>query len=301
MRRTPSRPDRAGFTLVELLVVITIIAILFALTSAAVIKALQKGDEVRTRNEISQLAAAVQAFKTDFAASYIPDRFVLPPAADPTGESLQYVSALWPRISATYLGNTTASRTAWGVGGTGNQVYILQGHQTLVFFLGGARDATGIPIGFSNSPTDPLDTTSPNRKGPYFDSFPIGRLKTFNFGSASTTSPWNTVTAITANNTTYTSFIDIYGTMPYIYFSAKKATNDYNNLSTDQQFGCAPYLQSATRFVNPSGFQIISAGKNTTFNGGGTAWPGAGGTLSTADGYYNVANFYQTLLGIAPN
>ena len=57
MRRTPNRPARrAGFTLVELLVVITIIAILFALTSAAVVKALGKMDEVRTRNDISQLA-----------------------------------------------------------------------------------------------------------------------------------------------------------------------------------------------------------------------------------------------------
>ena len=54
------------------------------------------------------------------------------------------------------------------------------------------------------------------------------------------------------------------------------------------------------RYANPTGFQIISAGKNGLFNTGGTAWPGAGGS-TTIDGYYNIANFHPTLLGIAAN
>src|SRR4051794_36951074 len=115
MRRTPTGPGRrGGFTLVELLVVITIIAILFALTSAAVVKAMGKADEVKLRNEISQLAGAVQAFKTEFQAPYLPDRLVLPPGMDPTGESAQYVSSLWPRIDKNTLGNSTGTFTVNG-------------------------------------------------------------------------------------------------------------------------------------------------------------------------------------------
>src|SRR5256885_11964690 len=141
MRRTPTRSARrAGFTLVELLVVITIIAILFALTSAAVIKALGKSDEVRTRNDISQLQSAIQAFKTDFQVSYIPDRLILPPGADPTLESKQYISTLWPRINSAYLLDTPLARTIWGVQPGNNTIQILQGHQTIAFFLGVARD-----------------------------------------------------------------------------------------------------------------------------------------------------------------
>ena len=68
----PTYPGpRPGFTLVELLVVMTIIAILFALTAAAVTKAMAKANEVKTRNDISQLQSGVQAFKTDFNVAYI--------------------------------------------------------------------------------------------------------------------------------------------------------------------------------------------------------------------------------------
>ena len=85
MRRSVSHVSRrGGFTLVELLVVITIIAILFALLSAAAVKLIGKGDEVKLRSEISQLAQAVQAFKQQFSVGYIPDQIYLPPGFDPS-------------------------------------------------------------------------------------------------------------------------------------------------------------------------------------------------------------------------
>src|SRR5436305_14280482 len=102
MRQTPNRPGpRAGFTVVELLVVITIIAILFALTSAAVVKALGKSDEVRTRNDISQMAAAIQAYKTHFAVPYMIDSITL--TNDLTKMStveLNYLKSVWPRLGS---------------------------------------------------------------------------------------------------------------------------------------------------------------------------------------------------------
>ena len=83
MRRSSTTSiARGGFTLVELLVVITIIAILFALTSAAAVKLLGKGDEVKLRSEIWQLAQAVQAFKQQFAVAYMPDQIICRRATD---------------------------------------------------------------------------------------------------------------------------------------------------------------------------------------------------------------------------
>src|SRR5438876_5542699 len=77
MRRAIHSRRRGAFTLVELLVVITILGIMFALTSAAVMRGLVKADEAKERSELSQLQQAIGAFKSNFGVSYIPSRFVV--------------------------------------------------------------------------------------------------------------------------------------------------------------------------------------------------------------------------------
>jgi type II secretory pathway pseudopilin PulG len=290
---------------VELLVVMTIIAILFALTAAAVVRAMVKMDEGRTRNDISQLQVGVQAFKTDFGISYIPDTLYLPPGADPTKQSVQYMTSVWSRIYNVNTGvdrisDNPINRQYWG---TGNAAVKLQGYQTLVFFLGGARDATGNPIGFSTDAASPMSqaglTGASSRKGPYFD-FPISRLQVLPNDK-------------TANNP-FPAFIDVYGTTPYLYFSASKAGNDYNvTYSTSipgpqvgqslagSSFSVVPFQISSTRFANANGFQIIGAGKDGLFGNGGTNWAGYPGGTTSMQGYDDVSNFHQTLLGIPAN
>src|SRR5258707_1344532 len=68
---------RAGFTLVELLVVIGIIAVLIAILVPAVLKFVILGPEATARHDISQLSAAIGTFKTEFGVKYMPSRFVL--------------------------------------------------------------------------------------------------------------------------------------------------------------------------------------------------------------------------------
>lgn len=308
MRRTPNRPGpRAGFTLVELLVVMTIIAILFSLTAAAVVKAIQKSDELRTRNDISQLQVGVQAFKTDFSVAYIPDTLYLPPAADPTGPtglSAQYMTSVWPRLNSSLLANTPFNCQYWS-GGTASTPVKLQGYQTIVFFLGGAGGTALSPVGFSTDPTSPMSTTGSlgagTRKGPYFD-FPPSRLQ---------------VLSSDANNKNpFPGFIDIYGTMPYLYFSASKAGNDYNTTyniaaspptpqsgttSAGTSFAVFPFQISNTRFANANGFQIICAGRDTMFGSGGMSWAGVPAGSTSMQGYDDVANFHPTLLGVPAN
>ncbi len=299
MRRASNRfSPRHGFTLVELLVVMTIIAILFALAAAAVVKALTKADETKTRNEISQLQNGVQAFKTDFGVAYIPDTLYFPPSADPTGASSQYITSCWPRIASAAL--TTGSY--WGA--PSNQTVKLQGYQTLVFFLGGAADTSGNRIGFSTDPTNPMSTTgqlgAANRKGPYFDSFPPTRLTVLASDQSTGPAP-----------SPFPAFIDVYGTMPYLYFSSAKAGNDYTATAQSGQvvasnpataFSVSPFLIGGTgttvRYANANSFQIISAGRDTIFGTGGMNWPGYPGGGTNMNGYDDMANFHPVLLGI---
>ncbi|HMP78755.1 MAG TPA: prepilin-type N-terminal cleavage/methylation domain-containing protein [Pirellulaceae bacterium] len=63
---------RAGFTLVELLVAMSIIAVLVSLGTAAYIRALWRAQEVEVTTKLSQLDAAIEAFKSKYGF-YPPD------------------------------------------------------------------------------------------------------------------------------------------------------------------------------------------------------------------------------------
>ena len=78
MKQTSTRRSpRQAFTLIELLVVMAIITILISLLTSAVVRALIKAEEVRTRNEISQLHEAVINFESKLSLDYLPSRLHL--------------------------------------------------------------------------------------------------------------------------------------------------------------------------------------------------------------------------------
>ena len=68
-----ARPRRRGFTLVELLVVITIIGILVALLTVAAAAALKKGRQTAIKVELDQISMALENYKNDVAGSYPPN------------------------------------------------------------------------------------------------------------------------------------------------------------------------------------------------------------------------------------
>src|SRR5439155_15373975 len=146
MRRTNHPGSRGGFTLVELLVVVTIIAVLVGLISSGVIAALQRGSEVQARNEVTQLANGVQAFKGQFQVQYIPDRMILPPVPDASDDAVTqklvadtrvFLTSVWPRLN---LNNPNILKAQYWQAGKTRQ--ILHGDQVLVWALGGWRDLT---------------------------------------------------------------------------------------------------------------------------------------------------------------
>src|SRR5262245_48050176 len=146
IRPAPNRQTlRPGFTLVELLTVIAIIAVLIGLTTAAVQKVRHRSLELRTHNDIRQLSAAVDVAKSKYGVDWIPSRLMLRNdgnyniANQIEMDSATFVKKVWPRIQ--YPVFNAASR-GWFPDDPGANVqsaYLLEGHQCLVFFLGGIQ------------------------------------------------------------------------------------------------------------------------------------------------------------------
>jgi general secretion pathway protein G len=186
-----------GFTLVELLVVIVILAILIALLLPAINAALRTAKNTGVGSEINQLAQALESFKTKYG-DYPPSRVYLAEngdysvvasnttlgASDITlgqlaQRTLQAMRKFFPRVTLSTSGPVFAANSnVWydfngdGVMGTlmpdgsvNRNPYILQGHQCLVFFLGGIpfQDGTNnyAMAGFSKEPTNPFRNNIP--------------------------------------------------------------------------------------------------------------------------------------------
>ena len=281
LRNRFPRKVRLAFTLIELLVVIAIIAVLIGLTSAAVLRVLVKGPEIQAQSEIQQLAAAISAFKQEFNVKTMPSRILL-------REDLSAYNPNDPleADSRAFLGMMFGRRLGSPINWSGrtdfattpqNRRFLLRGEQCLVFFLGGLQDRTsGGVLGFSSSPTDPM-APGGTRRGPFFD-FKTTRLQ-----------------ADPSNG--FFVYLDAFnppqavGRKAYVYLS-DSSTNLYSKYgSTDSSQGVNPYRSSASQFVNPGSFQIITAGADGLF-GNPSSWTPNQGS-SDFNGRDDFANFQR--------
>jgi general secretion pathway protein G len=300
------RPARRGFTLVELIIVIAIIALLVGLLLSGVQVVRKKAAEVQVRNDISQLSTALGSCRTDLNLTYVPSYFVLKennnydltdPAQKRTVTLLKQMFG--SRINLQLITDPNPQPGTWpdwngdGVFG-GDTAYVLQGYQCLVFFLGGIPNPPGAGApgctGFSADPTNPtLPQTSPatQRKGPYFEFAPARLVR---------------------HNNNFFHYLDRYDKkQPYAYFSSARKGNDYNDTDCSD-LSLYPYRDPSGRYINPSGFQIISAGRDGVFGNTGaspTAWDPAQGWQGNASvpktWYDDVANFSSVTLRFPQN
>jgi prepilin-type N-terminal cleavage/methylation domain-containing protein len=266
MQRTDVIRRRGGFTLIELMIVIGIIALLAGLLLVAIDKARRVGPRVQTKAEIGELNTAAESFKSTYNVQYLPTALLftsnwqqLPPGASPIlDDSRNYLSKVWPK----------ANWAGWPGGNAS-----LDGNQVLVLLLGGMPPSR---MGWTNSPTNPFQVPVDGSvaKGPFFD-FKSERIDQFGH------------------------YLDPYG-QPYYYFSSRSG-NDYEYFgriyyrtapdgtpNPDPAFGLpgiinggfagitreggygdpasqtqvAPIRGLDFKYLNPNGFQIISMGEN---------------------------------------
>jgi prepilin-type N-terminal cleavage/methylation domain-containing protein len=260
MIRANTKPRR-GFTLVELLVVLAIIAILIGIIVPAVQRVRAVGTKTTAVAEINQLALGAADFKREFGF-FPPDSGKIPTTATTADAQEQQTLATLRRMFPRWNPS--------GALGLPNAGSTLNGNQCLVFFLGG-------PGGVGWDGANPANATpGPNKKGPYYD-FPTNRL----IGApASHVDPWRT---------------------PYAYFRSVDGNYPSGAVNYGTPAGSIQPFTSGGRFVNQTGVQVISAGPDLRFGPGGTWTPGTGSYTQAAIGGDDLGNFNEGLVLGATN
>jgi len=318
----PTRARRRGFTLIELLVVISIIAVLMGLLLSGVMAALQARDRAANSFDLGKLDQSMSIATKQYANSKtLPGYIVLCNNVDVYRNPTAYAAIIPKNVTQVDLDrskatlrkmfgtrfvtngqvvdwdgswNTPGAITAQnptptpGVGNP-NTILVLEGHQCLVFYLGGIADTSVSPpnmAGFSSNPLNPTVPGGADRIGPFYG-FERNRLETTRF----------------ATSARFPAYNDRYGT-PFAYYGGTGGANGYQggcpslvpSSGNKSVPGLLPvvtcpsgYLDTGVKFMKPDSVQIISAGKNKTF-GDPLLWnPNTGSTDGNARD--DVSNF----------
>ena len=234
------RPDRGGFTLVELLVAIIIIAILAAIITPAVMRAMATARQAAIKSEIDMLHMAIMNYKNEYGS--------FPPAADvPLGSIAKHVKRLFPR-HAYDIGTSATNPT----------VEALQPDNAISSWL----------KGFTDDPTNPLGllpaygggfTVDPSAKRKKLFDFDQARLSTNTFRYAPREKPNSPYIYIPASQ--------------YAAVSPPNPPMSFSGLSGSY----APEKDSTGAFFNADTFQILCAGRDEKFGTDddlSNFWPG---------------------------
>ncbi len=267
--------SRRGFSLIELLVAIVIIAILMALILPAIAGARSRAQVAQVTSDITQLDSAIAKFKSVYnveppSSLYIPAIGAAWPAADRSK-----VRAIWPQFDF---------GTNGGLGNGAKDLH-LNGAECLVFFLGGLENSTSDPpvvVGFSKDPRSPWQAAGTNREGPFFE------FANERFTDVDGDGLLEYMDALPGQ------------TVPYLYLSSQgrnyKRTNAAGSgLAAQDDFDVfggpanakdlqSVYLKTSSppQAHNNNGYQIISPGRDGAY--------GAGGVFKDSETLKNDAN-----------
>lgn len=249
--------NRRGFTLVELLVVITIIGILISLLVPTLAAAMKRAREGAVAQDIKQLQMSMEKFKTDRKSKAYPPDFSL---NDETGAAVtpanrqtileKFVRDIAPNSSRTYVDST------WIPDVTQAQFDALDPSEALYFWLALSQ----------KNPEEPLPTSGTDAGWSFFE-FEQERL-------------------VDNDGDGWLEYLQAHGEeVPYVYFSTY-ALDLYDGADTRNGGGTAgypdagvvrPYLENVTprTYQAKNGFQIVSAGYDGVFgtNGADKAYP----------------------------
>ena len=168
MHRFPKTAPRAGFTLVELLVVISIIAVLMALILGAAQSTTQNAKRTEAQNTCKQIVTAVNAYYTDYA------KFPAIAAGGSGGQNEGKDVVVGDPGAGAALPNNVLFDTLRNIPRGANQNSVLNPRRNVYFAAKSARlSSTGLPRGGFFDKTADGGTPPDNEVGCFFD--PWGR------------------------------------------------------------------------------------------------------------------------------
>jgi len=263
------KTQKTGFTLVEILVVVTIIAILVGLLFPAINAIRRNANMAVDKIEISQLEMALKEFKLK-TGDYPPD-FANLNRAQAMQEVMRFIRKTWPRIGWIKEDGTRASGLPIDFQGTELPVKY-NSSNALVFWLGGychaeydINDKRWICefLGFSANPQNPFDVDDNGNYLPLTKPTPSykGKLVSISRWNAFFKFPNNRITGSTINGFSFWPKTDLLMNYSlsnggYIYLKPP-----YDNKLLAMQDGHIPSFP----YLNKDGFQLRSCGRDGLF------------------------------------
>jgi prepilin-type N-terminal cleavage/methylation domain-containing protein len=279
--RSPRRRPPAAFTLVELLVVITIIAMLAGLGTAAAIMVRDRARKTVTALGLKDLEQACQRYKAIYG-EYPPDFALINDATYGTAARAivtRHFAKAFPRYSGNWV---TDLPTALGI-----PISQLTPQTALAIFLGGIPDpaSNNAPSGFAADPTNPFQTVAacPSRTT-VFCEFDRTRLRNFMYWPKDATGDMTrgAIVYFRAENGNYTLDGTVAGTQKSATDSDAGATVVYP--AYDLRIG-------ATAWVNPESIQILSSGADLAYGSTGGPLQYPNGANYRPETFDNITNF----------
>ncbi|GAB5444119.1 MAG: hypothetical protein Fues2KO_44680 [Fuerstiella sp.] len=233
--KSTDRPHRSGFTLLELLAVITIISILLALIFPAISNVLRNANNAEVNAEFMRLGQSITSFESEY--NLHPWSHVILKEEGGTWDttSKTRIRRIWPQF------NFGMDRDING-DGDATDTFELTASECLVFFLGGVPSAPGTTgvMGFSKNPINPFSRGGTNRTVPH--EFDVSRL-------------------VDTDGDGMWEYADTVSETPLIYVCSN---NGQGYSTADGSLNYYMQADGATPW-KPNGYQIISAGEDQEF------------------------------------